>query len=125
MSSQCHVSDEELLYAFIMIYTFSKEHFIWDVDNCSDFIGVMPTDAEKEKSKSGLSSPALLLSIFQGCIDQSFNLKIVETLMTYKRNVCGDLLYVMAYGTKDVLEPAIHMLNRYCPAVDIGMYHWL
>ena len=82
----------------------------------------MPVELEKENSRSGLSSPALLLSIFQGCTDQSFYLKIVETLMTYRRNVCGDLLYVMAYGTSDVLEPAIHMLNRYYPTVEIGIY---
>ena len=80
----------------------------------------MPANFQEEQPRSGLSSPALLLSIFQSCTDQSFYLKLVETLMTYKRNLCGDLLYVMAYGTSDVLEPAIHMLNRYCPAVEIG-----
>ena len=88
-----------------------------------NIVGAMPADYDKEDSRTGLSSPALLLSIFQGCTDQSLYLRIVETLMTYRRSVCGDLLYVMAYGTSDVLEPAIHMLNRYCPAVEIGMFY--
>ena len=77
-------------------------------------------DMEIEKTTIGLSSPSILLSVFQTCTDQSLLLKVVETLMTYTRHVCGDLLYVMAYGTCDVMEPAIHMLNRYYPAVEIG-----
>ncbi|XP_065069505.1 protein unc-79 homolog [Rhopilema esculentum] len=83
-------------------------------------LGAVPTDGSKERSKVSLSSPGLLLTIFQSCTDQSLFLRIVETLMAYKKNVCGDLLYVMAYGTQEVLEPAIHMLNRYFPAVEIG-----
>ena len=84
-------------------------------------VGAVPTDGSKERGKVSLSSPGLLLTIFQSCTDQSLFLRIVETLMAYKKNVCGDLLYVMAYGTQEVLEPAIHMLNRYFPAVEIGI----
>ena len=85
--------------------------------------GALPfTDADNEKTMVGLSAPSILHSIFQACGDRSLDLQIVETFMAYRRNVCGDLLYVMAYGTPSVLEPAIHMLNRYYPSVEIGKF---
>eukprot|EP00794_Sanderia_malayensis_P019917 gene19917-21865_t len=81
----------------------------------------MPSTGEAtERSKVALSSPSILHSVFQARAGRSLELKVVETLMTYTRSVCGDLLYVMAYGTTEVLEPAIHMMNRYYPSVEFG-----
>jgi hypothetical protein len=63
------------------------------------------------------------MSVLLYCNDPKEHAKFLETMMRFKKNVCLDLLAVMAYGPAEVLQPAVQLLFHYYPSIDVGEFH--
>jgi len=61
------------------------------------------------------SIPAILMLVFQYVSNDDYHAMILECLMSLKRNVCKDLLCVIAYGPPCVRSPAVSRLFFYFP----------
>ena len=62
------------------------------------------------------------MSVLLYCNDPKEHAKFLETMMRFKKNVCLDLLAVMAYGPSEVLQPSVQLLFHYYPSIDVGEY---
>ena len=60
------------------------------------------------------------MSVLLYCNDPKEHAKFLETMMRFKKNVCLDLLAVMAYGPTEVLQPSVQLLFHYYPSIDVG-----
>lgn len=81
--------------------------------------GVLESD-EAGLSYASLTCPALIMSILQYCPDCKQHAQFVETLMRYKRDVCLDILAVLAYGPQPIINSAGQVLLHYYPLKDVG-----
>lgn len=60
------------------------------------------------------------MSVLLYCNDPKEHAKFLETMMRFKKDVCLDLLAVMAYGPTEVLQPSVQLLFHYYPSIDVG-----
>lgn len=67
-----------------------------------------------------LNAPALIMTILQFCPNPKQHAQLLESLMRVKRDVCSDLLAVLAFAPQVVLNPAAQILLHYYPVTDIG-----
>ena len=86
---------------------------------CYCILGVLESD-EAGLSYASLTCPALIMSILQYCPDCKQHAQFVETLMRYKRDVCLDILAVLAYGPQPIINSAGQVLLHYYPLKDVG-----
>lgn len=67
-----------------------------------------------------LSCSSLIISVLLNCNDPKEHAKFLETMMRFKKNICLDLLAVIAYGPFEVLQPSVQLLFHYYPSIDVG-----
>ena len=80
------------------------------------------SSGENSDSYFALSCSSLIMSVLLYCNDPKEHAKFLETMMRFKKNVCLDLLAVMAYGPTEVLQPSVQLLFHYYPSIDVGAY---
>ena len=80
------------------------------------------SSGENSDSYFALSCSSLIMSVLLYCNDPKEHAKFLETMMRFKKNVCLDLLAVMAYGPTEVLQPAVQLLFHYYPSIDVGEF---
>ena len=65
------------------------------------------------------------MTVLQYCPDSKQQAQFVETLMLYKKNVCLDLLAVVAYGPQPILNAAGQILLHYYPLAYAGNFFFV
>ncbi|XP_046839871.1 protein unc-79 homolog isoform X2 [Xenia sp. Carnegie-2017] len=78
------------------------------------------SSGDNSDSHFALSCSSLIMSVLLCCNDPKEHAKFLETMMRFKKNVCLDLLAVMAYGPTEVLQPSVQLLFHYYPSIDVA-----
>ena len=69
--------------------------------------------SRQEDPLSFLPIPAVLHTVLDCCEKDLLHVQVADTLMWLKRDVCSDMLTVIAMGTKKVRLRAVKLLCRY------------
>ncbi|XP_077992141.1 protein unc-79 homolog [Glandiceps talaboti] len=86
---------------------------------CKTFLPLTLYDSKlyDEPNYAVMSSSAILMMILQHTSNKAYQAQLVECLLTYKENVCKDLLCVIAYGPQSARKPAVQLLFHYWPSL--------
>ncbi|XP_063244249.1 protein unc-79 homolog [Bacillus rossius redtenbacheri] len=77
---------------------------------------------EDEDNYAIRSVPAIIMMVFQYSQNPAHHCQLLESLMTYKRNVVKDLLCVIAYGTLNARASAAKLLFYYWPTFNPNLF---
>ena len=69
--------------------------------------------SQQEDPLSFLPIPTVLHTVLDCCEKDLLHVQVADTLMWLKRDVCSDMLTVIAMGTKKVRLRAVKLLCRY------------
>lgn len=91
---------------------------------CTHLLPFSITDASglENQSYATLSTPSILLTVFQYSKNPAHHFQLLECLMSLKKDVIKDLLWVIAYGTSVARSPAAILLFYYWPTLNPTPY---